>query len=163
MNVDSAFYITFWLVIIALTIFALIYVIFSYEKLGGISDLSERVTLLEARDFLQWSAILLGIAVLFLVLVLGFIVAYGFNDVYEIPAAVCLLYIGFLVWFLVTLVLLIVAYERLGSSADILQLTDVQIARRDLFVTLAGVATISALLTLGYFGYVYKVDNFYTC
>lgn len=160
---SSAFHITFWLVVIALTFFSVMYVVFSYEKLGEISDLSQRIALLDARDFLQWSAILLGIAVVLLVLVLGFMIAYGFNDVYEIPPAVFLLYIGFLVWFLITLALLIVTYERLGSSQDILQLEDVQIARRDLFVSLAAVSTVSALLTIGYYGYVYRMDNYYRC
>ncbi len=160
---STAFYITFWAIIIAFTVFALIYVVYSYEKLGEVQDLKDRTTLLEVRDYLLWCAILLGIALLFLILVLIFSIAYGFDDVYEVPAAVFILYIGFLVWFLGTLVLLLVSYEELGSSRDILQLEDVQVARRDLFLTLAAVAAISAMLTVGYYGYVYRMDNYYIC
>ena len=160
---STAFYITFWAVIIVLTIFAVIYTTFSYEKIGEVQDIKDRTTLLEVRDYLLWSAILLGIALAFVVLLLVFNIAFSFDDVYEAPGAIFILYIGFLVWFLATLALLIVSYEKLGGSRDILQLTDVQIARQDLFLVIGAVATISALLTLGYYGYVYRMDNYYEC
>lgn len=161
METSTPFYITFWVAIIILAIFSVMYTTFSYEKIGEVQDIKDRVSLLEVRDYLVWSAILLGIAIVFTFLVLAFIIIYGFNEFYEVPGGVFILYIGFLVWFLATLALLIVSYNKLGGGRDILQLTDVQIAKRDIFLVIGAVSTISALLTLGYFGYVYRIDNYY--
>lgn len=153
-----AFYITFWFTILVLLVLAFIYGLFAYNTLGEISDLNDRIRLFEARDFLFWTLILLGIALAILVLFAVYSFAFSWTKSYEEPGFIFMWHMFFFVWFLAALILLVVAFERIGGSLDILTLVEAQKAKRDVFVTIASIGTITVLILFGYFGYSYRYD-----
>jgi len=153
-----AFYITFWFTILVLLVLAFIYGLFAYNTLGEISDLNDRVRLVEARDFLFWILILMGIALAIIVLFVVYSFAFSWTKSYEKPEFIFMWYMFFFVWFLAALVLLVVTFERLGGSLDILTIVEVQKAKRDVFVAIAGIGTIVVLVFFGYIGYSYRHD-----
>ncbi len=156
---SHAFYVTFWVSIIVLLIIAVIYSFSASTSIGEFEEADTSARMAEARDSLVWTLILQSIALALLVILLIYGFAFKWHAVYDRPPCVFLLYSFFFVWFVAALIPLVIAYERVGASVEILTSTTIQHAKRDLGVAIASVGAIGILLLIGYFGYVYRYET----
>jgi len=156
---SNAFYITFWVSIIILLIINVIYSFFAYDSLGAFENLTEVARLVQARDYVLWALILYGIALGLIVIYMIGAFAFGWGKTYQRPGFVFILHTFLFLWILAAVILMVLATERLDGSSTTLSSTDLQIAVRDIGVTLISGSAILILLAVAYFGHVYRTER----
>lgn len=153
---SNAFYVTFWVAIVILLIMAFVYTYFARTSIENYENAENTSRTLEALDYLLWTLILQGIAIALGLVLLVYGIVFGWRDIYDNSGIVFLLYVFFFVWFLLALILLVLSYERIGASVDILASKDLRNSKSDMGVAIASTMAILILLLIGYFGYIYR-------
>jgi len=152
----SAFYITFWVAILILLIISVIYTFNAYDSIGEDENFDQDPRYVEARDLILWSLILYGIGLALVVIFMIGAFAFDWESTYNKYGFVFLLHTFFFLWILITIILLVVATERIDGSSNTLSSAPLQKAVRDIGVALITGSALLILIAGAYLGHTYR-------